>query len=47
MSILDQQLCGDLPIPGKTNLDWYLFHRIVDHYRGEPMLEVLRNSISL
>ena len=40
MSILDQQLCGDLPIPGKTNLDWYLFHKIVDHYRGEPMLEV-------
>ena len=40
MSILDQQLCGDLPIPGKTNLDWYLFHRIVDYYRGEPMLEV-------
>ena len=40
MSILDQQLCGDLPIPGKTNLDWYLFHKIVDYYRGEPMLEV-------
>ena len=40
MNILDQQLSGELPIPGKTNLDWYLFHRIVDHYRGEPMLEV-------
>ena len=40
MTILDRQLCGELPIPGKTNLDWYLFHNIISDYKGKPMLEV-------
>jgi len=40
MSILDRQLNGELPIPGKTNLDWYLFYKIISDYREKPMLEV-------
>ena len=40
MSILDRQLNGELPTPGKTNLDWYLFYKIISDYREKPMLEV-------
>ena len=40
MSILDRQLNGELPLPGKTNLDWYLFYKIISDYREKPMLEV-------
>ena len=38
--MLERQLSGELPLPGKTNLDWYLFHKVVDDFRGQPMLEV-------
>ena len=38
--MIDRQLSGELPLPGKTNLDWYLFHKVVDDFRGQPMLEV-------
>ena len=40
MTILDRQLKGELPLPGKTNLDWYLLHQIFSDFRGKPMLEV-------
>ena len=40
MTILDRQLSGELPIPGKTNLDWYLLHQIFSDFREKPMLEV-------
>ena len=40
MNILDRQLNGELPTPGKTNLDWYLFYKIISDYREKPMLEV-------
>ena len=40
MSILDRQLNGELPTPGKTNLDWYLFYKIISDYREKPMLEL-------
>ena len=40
MSFLEKQFNGELPIPGKTNLDWYLFHKIISDYSGKPMLEV-------
>ena len=40
MSILDRQLNGELPTPGKTNPDWYLFYKIISDYREKPMLEV-------
>ena len=40
MTILDRQLRGELPIPGKTNLDWYLLHQIFSDFREKPMLEV-------
>ena len=38
--MLDLQLKNKLPIPGKTNLDWYLFYKVMSDYKGEPMLEV-------
>ena len=38
--MLDLQLKNELPIPGKTNLDWFLFHKVMCDYKGEPMLEV-------
>ena len=39
-NILDLQLNNELPIPGKTNLDWYLFHAVMSDYKDQPMLEV-------
>ena len=38
--MIERQFSGELPLPGKTNLDWYLFHKVVDDFRGQPMLEV-------
>ena len=40
MTILDRQMNGELPLPGKTNLDWYLLYQIFSDYKGKPMLEV-------
>ncbi len=38
--ILEQQLNNKLPVPGKTNLDWYLFYMMAKDYAGRPMCEV-------
>ncbi len=38
--ILEQQLKNILPVPGKTNLDWYLFYMMAKEYQGKPMCEV-------
>jgi len=40
VTILDRQLSGELPLPGKTNLDWYLLYQIFSDYKEKPMLEV-------
>ena len=36
---LQLQLEGQLPKPGKTGLDWYLFHKLAKQFAGKPMLE--------
>ena len=38
--MLQLQLQNKLPIPGKTNLDWYLFDQMMSDYHNQPMLEV-------
>ena len=38
--MIELQLDNKLPIPGKTNLDWYLFDQILSDYYNQPMLEV-------
>jgi len=38
--ILEQQMQNKLPIPGKTNFDWYLFYAMAKDYAGKPMCEV-------
>ena len=38
--ILEQQLNNQLPIPGKTNFDWYMFHKMASDYVNKPMCEV-------
>ena len=34
------QLQNKLPIPSKTNLDWYFFDQMMSDYHNQPMLEV-------
>jgi hypothetical protein len=36
---LNLQLEGQLPKPGKTGLDWYLFYKVAKQFTNLPMLE--------
>lgn len=38
-NLLQLQLNGQLPKPGKTGLDWYLFYTLAQQFAGKPMLE--------
>jgi predicted O-methyltransferase YrrM len=38
-NFLELQLEGQLPKPGKTGVDWYLFYTLARQFAGKPMLE--------
>ena len=40
MNILQNQFNRKLPRPGKTGLDWYIYDKIVEKYKDQPMLEI-------
>jgi hypothetical protein len=37
--LLQLQLDGQVPKPGKTGVDWYLFYKLAQQFAGKPMLE--------
>ena len=39
INYLSLQLAGQLPKPGKTGLDWYLFYKLAKQFTNLPMLE--------
>lgn len=39
-NIINKQLLGELPKPGKTGLDWFIFCYFADAYKNQPMLEI-------
>ena len=39
-NIIQSQLSGDLPIPGKTGVDWYLFSWFANYFSNTDMLEI-------
>jgi len=39
-AIISKQFLKELPAPGKTGLDWFLFCYFINLYESEPMLEI-------
>lgn len=38
--VIQDQLDGKIPVPGKTGIDWYFFCWFLEKYKGTNMLEV-------